>query len=67
MAKQIKTQGNFTVCGPDGERIAGFAMEKDKKLFEAARLTRNVLRDLVDSTNMIDCTEDTFICGFCGR
>jgi len=32
----IKTQGNFMVYGPEGERRAAFALESDKRLFEAA-------------------------------
>ena len=36
MSKPVKTQGNFMVYGPDGERIAAFAIERDKRLFEAA-------------------------------
>ena len=34
--KAIKTQGNFMVYGPQGERRAAFALESDKRLFEAA-------------------------------
>ena len=31
----IKTQGNFVSYGPQGERRAAFALEDDRKLFEA--------------------------------
>ena len=31
----VKTQGNFVVRGKDGERIAAFACESDKRAFEA--------------------------------
>jgi len=31
----IKTQGNFVAFGPEGERIAAFALERDRALFRA--------------------------------
>ena len=34
--KAIKTQGNFMVYGPQGERRAAFALESDKRLFDTA-------------------------------
>ena len=33
--KAIQTQGNFIAFGPEGERIAAFALEKDRALFRA--------------------------------
>ena len=33
--KVIKTQGNFVAFGPEGERIAAFALERDRALFRA--------------------------------
>ena len=33
--KAIETQGNFVAFGPEGERIAAFALEKDHALFRA--------------------------------
>lgn len=35
--KETKTQGNFLSYGPQGERRAAFAIESDRRLFEAAR------------------------------
>lgn len=50
------TQGNFVVLGLDGERIAAFATESDKVVFESAKEGISILRDLMDSLS--DCGDD---------
>lgn len=61
--KEIRTEGNFMVYGPQGERRAAFALESDKRLFEAAPDLLAALEDLVSNT----IPDDGIVCTFCGR
>jgi hypothetical protein len=40
----VKTQGNFMVHGPDGERRAAFALESDRDLFLIAEELRDAFK-----------------------
>ena len=47
--QSIKTVGNYMSYGPDGERVAAFATEQDRTVFEAAPELLAALRDLMDA------------------
>ncbi len=49
MATPIKTTGNFLSVGKNGERIAAFACEDDKRIYEAARDIRTASQNLYDA------------------
>lgn len=60
MAKHTKTQGNFMVI-KDGMRVAAFADEGDKRLFDAApdllaavKECRKLLIDIDDTEGLVD-------------
>jgi len=47
----IKTTGNFMVHGKNGERIAAFACESDRRIFDAALPVREASQKLYDAIN----------------
>jgi len=45
--QSIETIGNYMSYGPDGERVAAFATEADRTLFEAAPMMLDALKECV--------------------